>query len=59
MSEQLLSLLNNGFILASIIGLLKLAYVIVNMNFTLKELVKDVNNLQEFVYPKEIGSIKK
>jgi len=58
-SEQLLSLLNNGFILASIIGLLKLAYVIVNMNFTLKELVKDVNNLQEFVYPKEIGSIKK
>jgi len=59
MAPELLNFLNNAFVLASIVGLLKLAYVIVNMNFTIKELAKDIKNLQDFVYPKEIGSIKK
>jgi len=58
-SEQILSILNNGFILASIIGLIKLAFIITHIHFTQKEHSKDIKDLQDFVYPKSLHSLKK
>lgn len=59
MSSELLNLLNNAFILATIVGLLKLAYLIISMKFKLNHHGEKIDDLESFVYPKEIGSIKK
>ena len=54
MSDEVLELLNNGFILATLAILLKSIYLIISMKFQLSSHTEKIKDLEDFVYPKTL-----